>query len=153
MILSTLFDEEASEDYSKLAGISDMDKFDTNPWQAAKKRLPWLVILLFLIMLTANLMGVEGVRWIKKVALLAVFIPLISGTSGNSGTQALAVAIRGIATGDVEEHSKMKLLLREAGTGILTGIVCGLIVIGIVYIWKSELILGILLVQQFVVRF
>ena len=138
-----VIDEEASEDYSKLAGISDMDKFDTNPWQAAKKRLPWLVILLFLGMLTANLMG-QFEDTLDKVALLAVFIPLISGTSGNSGTQALAVAIRGIATGDVEEHSKMKLLLREAGTGILTGIVCGLIVIGIVYIWKSELILGML---------
>lgn len=138
-----VIDEEASEDYSKLAGISDMDKFDTSPWQAARKRLPWLVILLFLGMLTANLMG-QFEDTLDKVALLAVFIPLISGTSGNSGTQALAVAIRGIATGDVEEHSKLKLLLREAGTGLLTGLVCGLIVIGIVYVWKHELILGML---------
>lgn len=138
-----VIDDEASEDYSKLAGISDMDKFDTSPWQAAKKRLPWLVILLFLGMLTANLMG-QFEETLDKVALLAVFIPLISGTSGNSGTQALAVAIRGLATGDVEEHSKLKLLMREAGTGLMTGIVCGLIVIGIVYIWKHELILGML---------
>lgn len=138
-----VIDDEASEDYSKLAGISDMDKFDTSPWQAAKKRLPWLVILLFLGMLTANLMG-QFEETLDKVALLAVFIPLISGTSGNSGTQALAVAIRGLATGDVEEHSKLKLLMREAGTGLMTGIVCGIIVIGIVYIWKHELILGML---------
>ncbi|MFJ7950873.1 magnesium transporter [Lysinibacillus sp. NPDC096418] len=138
-----VIDDEASEDYSKLAGISDMDKFDTSPWQAAKKRLPWLVILLFLGMLTANLMG-QFEETLDKVALLAVFIPLISGTSGNSGTQALAVAIRGLATGDVEEHSKVKLLMREAGTGLMTGIVCGVIVVGIVYIWKHELILGML---------
>ena len=138
-----VIDDEASEDYSKLAGISDMDKFDTSPWQAAKKRLPWLVILLFLGMLTANLMG-QFEETLDKVALLAVFIPLISGTSGNSGTQALAVAIRGLATGDVEEHSKLKLLLREAGTGLMTGIVCGIIVIGIVYVWKHELVLGML---------
>lgn len=138
-----VIDDEASEDYSKLAGISDMDKFDTSPWQAAKKRLPWLVILLFLGMLTANLMG-QFEDTLDKVALLAVFIPLISGTSGNSGTQALAVAIRGLATGDIEEHSKVKLLLREAGTGLMTGLVCGIIVIGIVYIWKHELILGML---------
>ncbi|WP_249664387.1 magnesium transporter, partial [Lysinibacillus sp. D4B1_S16] len=72
------------------------------------------------------------------------FIPLISGTSGNRGTQALAVAIRGIATGDVEGHSKLKLLLQEAGTGLMSGIVCGLIVIGIVYFWKQELVLGTL---------
>jgi len=138
-----VIDEEASEDYSKLAGISDMDKFDVTPLQAARKRLPWLVVLLFLGMLTANLMG-QFEDTLDKVALLAVFIPLISGTSGNSGTQALAVAIRGIATGDVEEHSKLKLLLREAGTGLMSGIVCGLIVIGIVYFWKQELVLGML---------
>ncbi|MEG0260395.1 MAG: magnesium transporter [Lysinibacillus sp.] len=138
-----VIDEEASEDYSKLAGISDMDKFDTSSWQAAKKRLPWLVILLFLGMLTANLMG-KFEETLDKVALLAVFIPLISGTSGNSGTQALAVAIRGIATGDVAEHSKRKLILREAGTGLMTGVVCGLIVIGIVFAWKHELVLGML---------
>lgn len=138
-----VIDDEASEDYSKLAGISDMDKFDTSSWQAAKKRLPWLVILLFLGMITANLMG-QFEETLDKVALLAVFIPLISGTSGNSGTQALAVAIRGLTTGDVEEHSKIKLLMREAGTGLMTGIVCGIIVVGIVYVWKHELILGML---------
>ena len=53
------------------------------------------VVLLFLGMLTANLMG-QFEDTLDKVALLAVFIPLISGTSGNSGTQALAVAIRGL---------------------------------------------------------
>ncbi|WP_249650671.1 CBS domain-containing protein, partial [Lysinibacillus sp. D4A3_S15] len=43
-----VIDEDASEDYSKLAGISDMDKFDVTPLQAARIRLPWLVVLLFL---------------------------------------------------------------------------------------------------------
>ncbi len=90
-----VIDEEASEDYSKLAGISDMDKFDVTPFQAARKRLPWLVVLLFLGMLTANLMG-QFEDTLDKVALLAVFIPLISGTSGNSGTQALAWRFEGL---------------------------------------------------------
>lgn len=138
-----VIDEEASEDYSKLAGISDMDKFDINPFQSAAKRLPWLVILLFLGMLTANLMG-QFEATLEKVALLAIFIPLIAGTSGNSGTQALAVAIRGIATGDLEDESKLKLLVRELFTGMIMGVVCGLLIIGIVYFWKGELLLGML---------
>lgn len=138
-----VIDEEASEDYSKLAGISDMDKFDMNPLQSATKRLPWLVVLLFLGMLTANLMG-QFEATLEKVALLAIFIPLIAGTSGNSGTQALAVAIRGIATGDLEKENKFKLLIREMFTGMIMGVVCGLIIIGIVYFWKGELLLGML---------
>ena len=61
-------------------------------------------------MLTANLMSIFE-QTLDKVALLAVFIPLIAGMAGNSGTQALAVAVRGIATGDIEKQSKMKLLV------------------------------------------
>ncbi|MBO1913395.1 magnesium transporter, partial [Microvirga sp. 3-52] len=76
--------------------------------------------------------------------LLAAFIPLIAGTAGNSGTQALAVAVRGIATRDIEDESKFKLLLREAGTGLMTGFVCAIFVVGLVYIWKQEFLLGLL---------
>ena len=65
-----VLDEEASDDYSKLAAVSDMDTFDKGSLQAAKKRLPWLVILLFLGMMTANLMSIFE-QTLDKVALLA----------------------------------------------------------------------------------
>ena len=138
-----VIDEEASEDYSKLAGVSDMDSLDTNPFAAAKKRLPWLVVLLFLGMLTANLVDLFT-GTLEKVALLAAFIPLIGGTSGNSGTQALAVAVRGIATGDVEEQSKLQMMFRELITGLIMGLVCGAIALGIVYFWQHTFLLGLL---------
>ncbi|MCM3386548.1 magnesium transporter [Ureibacillus chungkukjangi] len=138
-----VIDEEASDDYSKLAGLSDVDDVESSPFKAAKKRLPWLIMLLFLGMITATLMG-QFEATLDKVALLALFIPLISGTSGNSGTQALAVAVRGIATGEIGGNSKIKMLLREVLTGLITGIVCGLIVVGIIFFWKHSLIIGLL---------
>ena len=138
-----VLDEEASDDYSKLAAVSNMDTFDKNSFSAAKKRLPWLLILLVLGMLTANLIDLFT-ETISKVALLAAFIPLIAGTAGNSGTQALAVAVRGIATRDVEDESKFKLLLREAGTGLITGLFCAVFVVGLIYVWKHEFIIGLL---------
>ncbi|MGF2615376.1 magnesium transporter [Rossellomorea vietnamensis] len=138
-----VIDEEASDDYSKLAGISDVDTVDRNPFTAAKKRLPWLIALLFLGMFTASLIG-RFEETLDKVAILAVFIPLIAGMAGNTGTQALAVAVRGIATGDLEEESKWKLVVREAGTGLITGTVCGIVVMFTVYVWKGQLFLGFL---------
>lgn len=138
-----VLDEEASDDYSKLAAVSDMDTFDKNPLQAAKKRLPWLLILLFLGMFTANIIGMFE-ETLDQVALLAVFIPLIAGMAGNSGTQALAVAVRGIATGDIEEQSKLKLLFREAGTGLITGVISGIVVVLLVYFWKGDILIGLL---------
>ncbi|CAM4058060.1 magnesium transporter [Lederbergia lenta] len=138
-----VIDEEASDDYSKLAGVSDMDTMDKSPFTAAKKRLPWLIILLFLGMFTASLIG-RFEDTLSKVSILAVFIPLIAGMAGNSGTQSLAVAVRGLATGELQEMSKMKLIMREAGTGLITGSICGVLVSVVVYVWKGELFLGFL---------
>jgi magnesium transporter len=128
-----VIDEEASDDYSKLAAVSDVDSIDRGPLSAAKKRLPWLVILLFLGMLTANLIG-QFEETLNKVAILAVFIPLIAGMAGNTGTQALAVAVRRIAMGDLEEGGNFKIIAREAGTGIINGAVCGVLVTGVVFL-------------------
>ncbi|UXR78891.1 MULTISPECIES: magnesium transporter [unclassified Staphylococcus] len=118
-----VIDEEASEDYSRLAGVSDIDSTDDTIFQTALKRLPWLLILTVLGMITASILG-SFEETLEKVALLAAFIPIISGMSGNSGTQSLAVSVRNISTGEINEKSKFKLALRESGSGFLTGITC-----------------------------
>ncbi|WP_243291369.1 magnesium transporter [Bacillus sp. FJAT-47783] len=138
-----VLDEEASDDYSKLAAVSDVDSSEPNPFTAAKKRLPWLIILLFLGMFTASLIG-QFEDTINKVAILAVFIPLIAGMAGNTGTQALAIAVRRLATDDLEQSSVRKILLKEAGTGLITGAVCGIVVTVTVFLWKQQLYLGLL---------
>ncbi|MBP2241192.1 magnesium transporter [Cytobacillus eiseniae] len=138
-----VMEEEASDDYSKLAAVTDMDTIDRSPWSAARKRLPWLIILLFLGMMTASLIG-RFEETLNKVAILAVFIPLIAGMAGNTGTQALAVAVRGIATGDLEKENKWKLIIREAGTGLITGTICGILVSLVIFFWQGNLFLGIL---------
>ena len=138
-----VMDEEASDDYSKLAGVPDLDRVTKNPFTIAKSRLPWLIILLFLGLMTASLIG-RFEETLSQKAILAVFIPLIGGMAGNTGTQALAIVVRGIATGDLEEESKWKLVLREGGAGLIIGATCGLVVTGIIYVWQHSLILGIL---------
>ncbi|MFS0865195.1 magnesium transporter [Fredinandcohnia sp. 179-A 10B2 NHS] len=138
-----VMEEEASDDYSKLAGITDVDSGDKNILSSAKKRLPWLIILSFLGMMTASLIG-RFEDTLDQVAILAVFIPLIAGMAGNTGTQALAVAVRRIAIGEDEEENKLMLIAREAGTGVITGAICGAIIMLIVYFWKGDFFLGLL---------
>ncbi|PPJ98656.1 magnesium transporter, partial [Staphylococcus aureus] len=48
-----VIDEEASEDYSRLAGVSDIDSTKDTIFMTARKRLPWLMILTVLGMITA----------------------------------------------------------------------------------------------------
>lgn len=125
--------EEADEDYSRLAGVSDTKSTDQSVFKKALKRLPWLIILTFLGMITATILG--GFEdTLSQVALLAAFIPIISGMSGNSGTQSLAVSVRNISNGDIKEKSKLKIALKEAGSGLITGFVCAVILLLIIVI-------------------
>lgn len=138
-----VMEEEASEDYSRLAGMTDTDKKDDTAFASANRRLPWLVILLFLGLFTASLIG-RFEDTLDQVAVLAIFIPLIGGMAGNTGTQALAVAVRGLATGDYGNGGKMKLILREAATGVITGTTCGILIAAVIYFWQGNLFLGLL---------
>ncbi|MCG7339384.1 magnesium transporter [Staphylococcus sp. ACRSN] len=138
-----VMDEEASEDYSRLAGVSDVDATNDSILKTATKRLPWLIILTFLGMITATILG-SFEDTLAKVALLAAFIPIISGMSGNSGTQSLAVSVRNISTGEIDEESKFKVALREAGSGFLSGLVCAILLCIIIVIIYGQPILALI---------
>ena len=138
-----VMEEEASEDFSQLAGISEEVKPNDSAFDAAKKRLPWLIILLFLGMFTASLIG-QFEETLNQVAVLAIFIPLIGGMAGNTGTQALAVAIRGLSNGEYGNQGKMRLIVRETTTGLITGVVCGIVIAVVIYFWKADIYLGII---------
>ncbi|WP_440894924.1 magnesium transporter [Amphibacillus sp. Q70] len=138
-----VMEEEASDDYSKLAGVDVADSADQNPFIAAKKRLPWLIILLFLGLFTASIIA-RFEATLEQVALLAIFIPLIAGMAGNTGTQSLAVAVRGIATGEFQKQGLLKTIIRESITGLITGVTCGLAIWLIIFVWQGTLFLGFL---------
>ena len=138
-----VIDEEALEDYSGLAGVSDIDSTDDSIFKTAKKRLPWLLILTFLGMITATILG-SFEETLEKVALLAAFIPIISGMSGNSGTQSLAVSVRNITTGEIENQSKFKVTLKEAGSGFVSGLVCATVLFTIIVILYGTPLLALI---------
>lgn len=134
-----VIDEEATEDYSRLAGV-DVDSNDDNPLKAAAKRLPWLVGLIFLGMGTASVIdGFNGL--VATAPILAVFISLITGTAGNAGTQSLAVSVRRLAF--KESENIWKMLGSEILIGVAIGVVAGFTIFGVVSIWKYDVLLGV----------
>lgn len=137
-----VIDEEASEDYSRLAGMSETERMTDSSFETAKKRLPWLVALTFMGMVTATMLTAFE-DTLEQVAILGAFIPIIAGMAGNTGTQSLAVAVRGISTGEIKEESKLKLAFREMGSGVMTGLVCGMILFLIVIlVFGESMVLG-----------
>src|SRR5699024_7450753 len=50
----------------------------------------------------------------------------------------------GMATGDYEKQGKLTMIAREAGTGLITGAVSGIIITGVIYFWQGNIYLGLL---------
>lgn len=93
-------------------------------------------------LITANIIG-QFEQTLEQVVLLAAFMPMLMGTAGNTGTQSLAVAVRGIATGSFERGGVMKTVKRELGTGIMLGITCMIVLMGIISLfYKGNFLLA-----------
>lgn len=134
-------DQLAATRYGHLAAVGDVELTDS-AIVSAIKRLPWLILPLFLGIVTAALIGqFEGI--LAQVAILAAFIPIVSGTTGNSGTQSLAVMVRGIATGKLKRLSLKRYFLKEAVTSLIVGIACGIVLLGIILVWKQNIYVGL----------
>ena len=132
-----VIEEEATEDYSRLAAISDVDiDIDTETvWMSAKKRLPWLLILSVLGFATSTIIA-QFESTISAVPTIALFMPMILGMAGNTGTQSLAVTVRGLNNNEFDSKSDIrKHLLREVGTGLLNGVIIGIILFIVTYLF------------------
>jgi magnesium transporter len=133
---------EATEDIEKLSASGKAIDFDTKAWVAAYRRLPWLILLLFIGLISGTIIsGFENV--LSNVVALAFFMPMIAGMTGNTGTQSLAVVVRGLITRDIEKGTVIRLIFRELGVGIIIGITCGILISIIAYIWQGNYTLGI----------
>ncbi|MBG9984073.1 magnesium transporter [Aerococcaceae bacterium DSM 111022] len=131
--------EEHESDYSGFAAVDVSESHET-PISASKSRLPWLITLLFLGLGTSTLIS-QYDQLIESASILSAFVTLITGTAGNAGTQSLAVAVRKL-TNKKEDDSLFKSFMFEVLTGIFTGLIVGIAVVIIVFVWKRNLILG-----------
>ncbi len=140
---------ESDKDFHEFAGISatkgdELGK--ASPVTAAKQRAPWIIILLFLSMLSGGLISVFE-STLASVVSLAAFIPLIMAAAGNVGTQSLAVSLRNMNDEEEQDKDIKEILFNEAKTGVLLGAVSGVVVFGIVMVlyndWVLSLIVGL----------
>lgn len=143
--------EEASEDILRFGGIYQDEKVMDPPIKSIRVRLPWLIVNLATAFLAAFVVGLFE-DTIQALSMLAMFMPVVAGMGGNAGTQALAVAVRGIALGEVSFGNAKKPLLNSIAVGLLNGIVNGLITALIEYSWKGSYMLGIVLCLSMIVN-
>ena len=123
-------DEELTEDYAKLAGLTEEDLEEAlerkQIFSGALKRLPWLIVLLVLDLFIGMYIGIfEAV--VIGLPFLVSFQQLVSGMSGNTGTQTLASAVNLLSDYSDDGKKQREFLFNEVKVGLFIGLITGLI--------------------------
>jgi magnesium transporter len=128
--------EESEEDILALAGVGDAGR-DAGVGGIVRSRLPWLIINLFTEALAATVVGAYQ-NEIAKLTSLAVLMPIVSSLGGNAGTQALTVAVRAIASRELNTANAFRVIMRELAVGVFDGTAMGgLLGLGAWLIWHD----------------
>lgn len=129
-----IIDEEAFDDYSKLAALPNEEGLDDSAFKNAKNRFVWLGLLLILNLFVTIIFALFD-DTIAQIVTLIMFQPLILGMAGNVGTQALAVTVLGISKETLHEKLDIKEhILKEMGVALLNGLVLSALAFGIAYV-------------------
>ena len=122
-----VIESETTEDLFLFSGLSDDEDIKGTSLDAVRARLPWL----FLNTMTASLAA--AVVWcfrdeIASATLLAVVMPVVAGLGGNAGQQALAVTVRGLATGSGPLEQTVSRVRKELLVAVVNGAAIAVVV-------------------------
>ena len=138
-----VLDEELEEDITLLAGVGDSSVSDTII-ETVRGRLPWLAVNLVTAIL-ASIVIAQFEATIAQFVALAILMPIIASMGGNAATQSLTVAVRAIATKDISSTNIGRVIRREVGVGILTGLIFAVSMGLIGVFWFGTAMLGVVI--------
>lgn len=139
--LVEIVDDELGDDYAKLAGLTAEEDLKETTRESMRKRLPWLIILLFLGLVVSSVVGVfESV--VAMLPIVICFQSLILDMAGNVGTQSLAVTIRVLMDENLTAGQKFGLAIKELKVGFSNGLFLGSLTFvfigGYIYFFKHN---------------
>ena len=138
-----VLDEELEVDILLLAGVGDSSVSDTII-ETVRGRLPWLAVNLVTAIL-ASIVIAQFEATIAQFVALAILMPIIASMGGNAATQSLTVAVRAIATKDISSTNIGRVIRREVGVGILTGLIFAVSMGLIGVFWFGTAMLGVVI--------
>ena len=136
-------EHEMDHTYLASSGIVGGEEFRSMPlWTRARRRLSWLSVNILLNIIAASVIAAYQ-DTLAAVIALAVFLPIISDMSGCSGNQAVAVSIRELTLGLVKPGEIFRVLFGELRVGMLNGLVLGLLLGAVAFLWQGNAWLGL----------
>jgi magnesium transporter len=149
--LISLINRRTANDLYGFAGVSNEEDALDGVGTKVRYRYLWLIINLGTAFLAASVVGLfEGT--ISKLTLLAVYMPIVAGMGGNAATQTLAVSVRGLVMKEIDLRHGMKFIMREAGAGVVNGLINGVIVAAVATIFNKNPQLGLVLALAMIIN-
>ncbi|MEQ1888434.1 MAG: magnesium transporter [Alphaproteobacteria bacterium] len=142
--------EEAEEDILRLGGVADADPTDS-VLVTTRRRFPWLLVNLFTAIL-ASLVIAQFEAAIEEIVALAVLMPIVASMGGNAGTQTLTVAVRAIATREMNAANAVRIVLREVFVAGYNGVLFALIMGAIGGLWFESAQIGMVLAAAMLIN-
>jgi magnesium transporter len=124
--------EETTEDFYKSAAIAPVQgRYLDMPYLSLyRKRIGWLIILVFINMISVQILASHEAMLDAFVVLL-FFTPLLIDSGGNAGSQASTLMVRALALGDVELRDWFWLLVKEISVSLGLGLTMAAAVFGL----------------------
>jgi magnesium transporter len=110
----------------------------------SKRRLAWLSSNIVLNIIAASVISAYE-ETLAAVIAIAVFLPMVSDMSGCSGNQAVGVSMRELALGLTRPVDLFHVLRKELSVGIINGIVLGILIGIVAWVWKDNAFLGLVI--------
>lgn len=147
VVLPDAIEEEISKQktrtFLRLSGIIGGEEFRTMPlFSRSGRRLSWLSMNIVLNIIAASVIALYQ-DTLAAVITLAVFLPMVSDMSGCSGNQAVAVSMRELSLGLVRPGELLWVLAKEVKVGIINGLILGLLLGALAFLWKGNPWIGI----------
>ncbi len=140
--------QEAEEDIKRLGGVGDEELSDS-VLETARSRFTWLLVNLATAILASVVIGLFDAT-ISQMVALAVLMPIVASMGGNAGTQTMTVAVRALATRDIDIYNAGRVVRRELIVGFLNGILFAAIMGLVAAVWFSEPQLGVIIATAMV---
>jgi magnesium transporter len=116
-----VIEEEAEEDIKALGGVTSDEELSDSVWTIARGRFNWLLVNLATAFLASSVLGLfEG--QLEKMVALAVLAPIVASQGGNAATQTMTVAVRALATRELDSNNALRVVLREGLVGLVNGL-------------------------------
>jgi magnesium transporter len=139
-------EEEVTEDIQKGVAVNPLEtRYSVaSPNQLFRKRIGWLLILIFVNLISAAVIS-NYEDYVREFITLALFMPLVIASGGNCGAQSATLMVRAISTSDLDLNDWFKAVCKETYVGLLLGVVMAFIaaIVGQLYGGDSDIALTI----------